>query len=224
MRFSPDQERKAIFKYQVFYAPFLYGIMTFYWLVAKDIEQLIRYNRKDLLKAQGLTFNKALFEIIISKMAYVALTIVLPLIMLPFAWWQVILGFLAMQFICGLILACIFQPAHVIESTDFFTADEDLSVENHWAIHQMRTTSNFANGSKVFSWLIGGLNYQIEHHLFPNICHVHYKDIAKIVKETAKEFNIPYYHHETFYGAVKSHFRLLHSLGTGAYDRALIQK
>ncbi len=224
MRFSPEQERKPIFKYQLFYAPLLYGIMTLYWLVAKDIEQLIRYNKKDLLKAQGLTFGKALFEIIISKIAYVALTIVLPIVMLPFAWWQVILGFIAMQFICGLILACIFQPAHVIESTDFFTPDEDLSVENHWAIHQMRTTSNFANGSKIFSWLIGGLNYQIEHHLFPNICHVHYKDISKIVKETALEFNIPYYHHETFYAAVKSHFKLLHSLGTGAYDRALVQE
>ena len=125
-----------------------------------------------------------------------------------------------MQFISGMILALIFQPAHVVQETEFFVA-EDGSVENNWAIHQMKTTSNFANGSVIFSWLIGGLNYQIEHHLFPNICHVHYKDIAPIVKETAKEFGVPYYHNKTFYSALVSHFTLLNELGTGAYDKRL---
>lgn len=82
----------------------------------------------------------------------------------------------------------------------------------------MKTTANFANGGRIFSWFVGGLNYQVEHHLFPNICHVHYRDIAKIVKKTAAEYNIPYNEHKTFYGALKSHFRLLHDLGTGKYD------
>jgi len=221
MRFSPDQERKWPFYFQAFYAPFLYGIMTLYWLIVKDFEQAVRYGKRNLLAAQGLSLKTALAYIIFNKAWYVALTIVLPIIIIPLVWWKVMLGFLAMHFICGLILALIFQPAHVIEETDFFKTAPDGSVENNWAIHQMKTTANFANKSKVFSWLVGGLNYQVEHHLFPNICHVHYKHIASIVRETAKEYGVPYHQHETFFGAVKSHFSLLHRLGTGQYDRQL---
>ena len=120
-----------------------------------------------------------------------------------------------------LILALIFQPAHVIEETNFFTPAKTGSMENNWAIHQLLTTANFANGSRLFSWLIGGLNFQIEHHLFPNICHIHYKSISKIVKKTAQDYDIPYYEHKTFYGAIKSHFSLLNQLGTGSYDKKL---
>ena len=159
-----------------------------------------------------MTFNKTW---------YFALTLVLPIILIPLAWWQILIGYLIMHFICGLTLALIFQPAHVIEETDFYLPDETGSVENNWAIHQMHTTANFAYGSRLFSWFIGGLNYQIEHHLFPNICHVHYRKIAKIVKETANEFNVPYYQHRTFFGALRSHFSLLNALGTGKYDKKL---
>lgn len=221
MRFSPDQDPKPIFRFQAYYAPFLYGLMVFYWLFIKDFELLIRYHKKNLLGTQGLTFGKALFGILFNKTWYIILTLVLPLMILDLPWHQVLGGFFLMQFICGLILALIFQPAHVIEETNFFKTDDQGSVENNWAIHQMLTTSNFANGSKYFSWFIGGLNYQIEHHLFPNICHVHYKDISSIVKATAKEFDVPYYEHKTFFGAVKSHFSLLDQLGTGKYDREL---
>lgn len=221
IRFSPDQERKPFFKYQAFYAPLLYSIMTFYWWIGKDFQQLFRYRKKDLLKGQGKTFFGALIEILMTKAFYTFITLILPIMVLPIAGWQTFLGFVMMQLMCGLILALIFQPAHVIAETHFYAPDENGSVENNWAIHQMHTTSNFANGSRLFSWFIGGLNYQIEHHLFPNICHVHYKALSKIVKQTAAEFDVPYYHHETFFGALKSHFSFLHSLGTGAYDRRL---
>ncbi len=224
MRFSPNQEQKGIYKFQAFYAPFFYSIMTIYWFIAKDFEQLFRYHKKDLLAGQGLTFTSALFQIIFHKIWYVLLMLVLPLMLVQLVWWQTLLGFLIMHFICGLILALIFQPAHVIEETAFFVADETGSVENSWAIHQLRTTANFANDSTLFSWFVGGLNFQIEHHLFPNICHIHYKDISSIVKQTAMEYDVPYHQHKTFYDAVKSHFSLLNELGTGNYDRKLAQK
>lgn len=129
-----------------------------------------------------------------------------------------------MQFIAGMILALIFQAAHVLEETEFFELDENISVENNWAIHQMKTTSNFARKGYLFSWYVGGLNYQVEHHLFPNICHIHYKKLAPIIEATAKEFNVPYHQHKTFLGALKSHFKLIHSLGTGSYDERLKEK
>lgn len=215
MRLTPNQKRKFMHRFQAFYAPFVYGIMTIYWLLTKDFEQLIRYNKRDLLKIYKVKLNKSLLIVSMNKLWYFAITLVLPLLLIDLPWWQVVLGFLLMHFVSGLTLALIFQCAHVIEETAFYEADKEGSVENNWAVHQMNTTSNFANGSRLFSWLIGGINFQIEHHLFPNICHVHYRKMSKIVKETAKEFNVPYHHHKTFYSAVKSHFTLLNQLGTG---------
>lgn len=224
IRFSPHQQRKSIFRFQAYYAPFLYGFMTFYWLVAKDIDQLIRYNKRNLLKCQGLTFAKGISLMLFNKAWYIGLTLILPIMITGIVWWQVLLCFLLMQFISGLVLALVFQPAHVIEATDFYKTDENGSLENNWAIHQLRTTSNFANSSPWFSWLIGGLNYQIEHHLFPNICHIHYHKIAPIVKETAKKYNIPYHHQPSFISALVSHFSLLNQLGTGSYDKARVKE
>ncbi|MCO6498823.1 MAG: acyl-CoA desaturase [Vicingus serpentipes] len=223
MRFSPTQKRRGVHRFQVFYAPVFYGFMTMYWLTSKDFQQLINYNKQNLLAGQGLTLKKGIAILIFHKTWYLLFTLILPMILIPLAWWQVLIGFLIMHYICGLILAFVFQSAHIIEATDFYEADKNGSVENNWAIHQMKTTSNFAGKSIFFSWFIGGLNYQIEHHLFPNICHIHYSKIAKIVKQTAKEFNVPYYQHKTFFGALKSHFTLLHQLGTGKYDKALLK-
>ncbi|NNK80194.1 MAG: acyl-CoA desaturase [Flavobacteriales bacterium] len=221
MRQAPGQERKKLHRFQAFYAPFFYGLMTFYWLVSKDFEQLVRYDKKGLLAGQQLTYKKALTQVIIYKVLYVAVTLVLPILVVELHWWQTLLGFLMMQYISGLILALVFQPAHVINETKFYTPDDNGSVENNWAIHQLLTTANFAKGNRLLSWYVGGLNYQIEHHLFPNICHVHYRNIAPIVKNTAEEYGIPYHEHKTFTAALKSHFTLLHRLGTGRYDKQL---
>lgn len=217
LRFTPDQEIKPLNKFQAFYAPFLYSIMTIYWVFGKDFIQLKRYGKKDLLKTQNLSNKQAWREVIFNKIWYLILFLVIPMLVVELPWWQSVLGFVSMHLLCGLTLALIFQPAHVIEDTEFFVPDENLSVENNWAIHQMKTTSNFANKSTWFSWFIGGLNFQIEHHLFPNICHIHYKGISKIVKETALEYGVPYYEHKTFYSAVKSHFVTLHKLGRGTF-------
>ncbi|MCR9066419.1 MAG: acyl-CoA desaturase [Cytophagales bacterium] len=215
LRLSPHQVAKPFHKYQVFYAPLLYSILSIYWFLGKDFEQLVKYGKENLIQEQGYSLRRAGLEIIGSKLIYVGIFIVLPIVFSSIAWWQTLLGFVLMHAICGLILALIFQCAHVLEETDFFQPDENGSLENSFAIHQMRTTANFANGSTIFSWLIGGLNYQIEHHLFPNICHVHYKEISVIVKSTAQEYNIPYNHHRTFFQALKSHFTVLNKLGTG---------
>jgi len=218
IRFSPNQPGHRGYYFQAFYAPFLYGLMTLVWVFVKDFVQLIDYNRRGLLKAQGLSFPKAVATVLFNKSWYLALTLVLPIFILPFAWWQTLLCFLMMHFICGIILALVFQPAHVIEETQFFKPAEDGSVDNSWAIHQLMTTANFANGNRPLSWFVGGLNFQIEHHLFPHICHIHYRDLSKIIKATAEEYGLPYHEHRTFAAAIRSHFVLLHQLGTGRYD------
>ena len=118
-----------------------------------------------------------------------------------------------MQFICGFILSVIFQPAHVVPSSNFPVPNESGNVEADWAVNQLVNTANFAPKSRLFSWYVGGLNYQIEHHLFPNICHIHYRKISKIVEDTAKEFRLPYHSYKTFLGALVDHGKVLYALG-----------
>ncbi|NND06377.1 MAG: acyl-CoA desaturase [Saprospiraceae bacterium] len=214
-RLSPHQPKRKKYRYQAFYAPILYSILSLYWFIGKDIEQIRKYGRENLVQEQGLSLQRAGVEMFFTKLGYFALFIVLPVLFSSLVWWQTLLGFLLMHAISGQILALIFQCAHVLEETDFFLPDASGSMKNSWAIHQMRTTANYANNSRLFSWFVGGLNFQIEHHLFPNICHVHYRDISIIVRDTAREFDIPYNHHRTFYGALKSHFRTLNQLGIG---------
>ena len=224
MRFSPNQVRKPFYKFQAFYAPILYGLMTIFWLFVKDFDQVIKYNKMGLLAGQGLSLKKAILHVLFNKAWYLALFVALPMMVLGLAWWQTLLGFILMHFICGLILAFVFQPAHIIGETEFYKPDAEGSIENNWAKHQLLTTANSAHGSTVFSWFIGGLNYQIEHHLFANICHIHYKGISPIIKQTALEYGLPYHQHRTFLGALKSHFTLLNALGTGKYDKDLVAK
>ena len=212
MRFSPHQPTKAIFKYQIFYAWFLYGLMTFSWATFKDFLSLVRYNKMGLIKTQSTTFNKELPKLIISRLFYYLIFIILPIVLLDIQWWYVLLGWFSMHFVAGLTLACIFQPAHVVPTSEYPLPNDNLKIEGDWAQHQMMTTSNFAPKNRILSWFVGGLNYQIEHHLFPNMSHVHHREISQIVEQTAIEFKIPYNSEKTFSKALLNHAKMLHSL------------
>ena len=215
LRFSPDDTRRPIHKLQYIFAWLLYGLMTFMWLTTKDFKQVLRYKKMNLTKTVNESFGTIIAELIISKIVYYIIVIVLPMIILaPYIQWYWFLLFIfCMHFIAGFLFGIIFQSAHVVSETEFVQPDKESSVENNFAIHQMQTTANFAPGSRVFAWLIGGLNYQVEHHLFPTICHIHYKNLSPIVEETAKEFGVPYNTNKTFFGALRSHGKMLYKLG-----------
>lgn len=214
LRLTPHTDWKKIHKYQFIYAWFLYGLMTIVWLFFKDFVRIVRYGKNGLAKKQNANITAEWFILIISKLIYVGYIFVIPTVVTALVWWQVLLGILLMHYIAGFILAIIFQPAHVIEGTEFPLPNESNSLENNWAVHQLLTTTNFGNKSRWFSWYVGGLNFQIEHHLFPNICHVHYRKIAGIVQETAQEFGLPYKSTRTFLQAVIKHGKLLKQLGS----------
>lgn len=213
LRFSPHKELKPMHKYQHIYAWPLYGLMTIMWSLTKDFKQALRYKKLDLTKTQGKTFRSHIIEVIASKVVYYGLILGLPLYFSAASWWVILLGFLVMHLITGLVLTCVFQPAHVMPDMNYPLPDEKGSIENSFAIHELLTTSNFAPDNKLLSWYVGGLNFQIEHHLFPNICHVHYKKISKIVKETTEEFSLPYYSQPTFRKALSLHANMLWKLG-----------
>ena len=213
LRLSPHSEWKKMHRYQFIYAWFLYGLMTIVWLFAKDFVRIGRYHKSGLAKKQRANITHEWIILIFSKLVYFTYIFVIPVIITPLLWWQVLLGIIVMHYIAGFILAIIFQPAHVIEGTEYPVPDDSNTLENNWAVHQLLTTTNFGNNSRWFSWYVGGLNFQIEHHLFPNICHVHYRKIAEIVRQTAHEFGLPYKSSKTFAGALAGHTRLLRKLG-----------
>jgi linoleoyl-CoA desaturase len=215
LRFSPNEPVKKIHRFQMYYAWFFYGLMTLSWMTNKDFMQLIRYKKKDLLKSQGITYKKAMTQLIINKVLYYVGIALIPLLVMDINIWQWMLGFFLMHFISGSMLAFIFQPAHVIEETEFVKPDS-YKVENpeeSWAVHQMKTTANFENWNPIFTWYVGGLNYQIEHHLFPDISHIHYPKISKIVKKVADKHGVPYHYHKMWFGAIASHLKMLNNLG-----------
>jgi linoleoyl-CoA desaturase len=213
LRFSPHSKHYAIHRFQHLYAWFFYGMMTLFWYLSKDYQQAYRYKKKGLIEAQGVTFGQHMFRIILFKVIYTGILLFLPIYFGGASWVVNVLGFLLMQFICGLILAMIFQPAHVVPSSTYPMPNDSGVVEADWAVNQLYNTANFAPKAKFFSWYVGGLNYQVEHHLFPSICHIHYKKISKIVEQTAKDFNLPYHSYETFVQALSEHTKMLKNLG-----------
>jgi linoleoyl-CoA desaturase len=213
LRFSPDDKRIPAHRFQFIYAWFFYGLMTVMWITSKDFKQLYRYKKMGLTKTENVNFAPLLIELILTKVFYYAYVFALPLIFTDVLWWQLILFVFIMHFVAGSILGAVFQPAHVVPETKFPVPKKDLTIENNWMIHQLETTTDFAMDSKIFGWYVGGLNFQVVHHLFPNICHVHYKALSKIVKETAEEFGLPYHTHKTFFNALGAHTRMLKQLG-----------
>ena len=213
LRLTPYSKWKKIHRYQFIYAWFLYGLMTLVWLFVGDFKRIVRYQKNGLVKKQKANISREWVILIASKLVFAGYIFLVPFLFTSLLWWQILIGILMMHYIAGFLLTIIFQPAHVVEGTEFPLPDEQRTLADNWAIHQLRTTTNFGNKSRWFSWYVGGLNFQIEHHLFPNICHVHYRKISAIVKSTATEFGLPYKSARTFVAALYSHLRLLRQLG-----------
>lgn len=217
LRFSPHQPLKPVHKYQYLYAWFFYSLMTVSWITTKDFKRLAKYKKRNAILTNKNDYKQMLAEIWLSKVLYYAVFLILPIVFSPVSWYWVVTGFILMHMICGFILGIIFQTAHVVPSSEYPMPDENGKLDNNWAVHQLYTTSDFAPKSTVFSWFIGGLNYQIEHHLFPNISHVHYKKIAMLVQRNAEKHNIPYNSNKTFLSALWMHAKMLKQLGKKPY-------
>ncbi|MBE8725628.1 fatty acid desaturase family protein [Flavobacterium hungaricum] len=212
IRFTEHAEWHSFHRFQHYYSVFLYGLLTFNWAITTDFKQMRNYLKRKLSYGEPKSPKILWTTLVITKMIYISIWIVLPMA-IGITWWKVLLGFFVMHYTAGLILSVVFQLAHVVDHTENPTPNELGEMDNTWAIHQLFTTTNFAPKNPIVNWYTGGLNHQIEHHIFPNISHIHYGKIAKIVKETAKECNLPYYEYKTMGSAIVAHFKHLRELG-----------
>jgi linoleoyl-CoA desaturase len=215
IRMSKHAPLKKFHRFQHLYVFSLYSLMTL-MRIGGDFFQLSEYNRTGLTEAQKAHPKREYIKLIAGKILYLFVAIGLPLLLTSFAWWQVLLAFVIMHLTAGMIMSVVFQLAHVVEGADQPLPNAEGAISNDWAVHELLTTANFSKRSRLMSWYIGGLNYQIEHHLFPNISHVHYRSIAPIVERTAKEYGLPYNQKRNFFDAFFSHVRMLKELGRPA--------
>lgn len=213
LRFSEHSDWKWYHKFQHYYSVLLYGLLTINWAITTDWQQMSRYMKRKLSygKFPNPVWNWS--KLVITKIIYIAIWIVVPLLLLDVAWWKILIGFFIMHYTAGLILSIVFQLAHVMGEAEMPLPEQNGTMKNTWAIHQLTTTINFSTKNKIINWFTGGLNHQVEHHIFPNISHVHYTKISKIVKETAKEFNLPYNEYQTTRKAIIAHFKYLKEMG-----------
>ena len=217
MRMTPHEPWKPRFRYQHWYMPAVYG-MTLFGFIIRDIRIYFtgRSTATKVFPAMKISERVTFWA---GKIAFAVIMLVIPLFVFP--WWQVIIGVVFVMVLFGLILASIFQLAHVMPDATFpepvghttIVDGDPLHIENEWAIHEVETTVNFAPKNWVLNWYAGGLNFQIEHHLFPKISHVHYAQIAPIVRATCEEFGVRYNSYTTWVEAIVAHWRSLKILG-----------
>ncbi|MGB1113729.1 MAG: fatty acid desaturase family protein [Flavobacteriaceae bacterium] len=213
LRFSKHAAWHPHHRFQHIYSVFLYGLLTINWAIFADFQQMKRYTKRKLSYLNSKKPGLQWIGLFLTKIMYFSIWIVVPIFVIEAPWWTVIIGFVVMHYTAGLILSLVFQLAHVIEDAEMPKADHSGTMKNTWAIHQLLTTVNFSTKNKIVNWFTGGLNHQIEHHIFPHISHIHYTKIGEIVKRTAREFNLPYNEYKTTRSALYSHFKFLKQLG-----------
>jgi linoleoyl-CoA desaturase len=209
-RLSPHQKRFKFHRLQHLYMWILYGFLPLKWHLYDDFRDVITG------RIAGHRFPRPkgwdLVTFIGGKAMFFTLAFGLPMLLHP--WWSALLFYGIASFVLGVTLSVVFQMAHCVEEAAFPMPVMDSGrIESSWAVHQVETTVDFARGNRLLSWLVGGLNFQIEHHLFPQICHVHYAALSKLVEETCRDFRLKYAAHDTFLDGLASHFRWLRRMG-----------
>jgi linoleoyl-CoA desaturase len=210
IRLSPHQEWKPYFRLQMWYAPLLYSLVAFDFLRRDALVFFTGRTAQDHRYPKMKASDRIVF--VAGKLFFFGYTLALPMLFFP--WWQVLIAFVIIMVTMGLITAAVSVPSHLVEAADFpEPVGVPLHIENEWAIHQVQATVNYAPDSRLVNAYVGGTNYQIEHHLFPHISHVHYARLAPIVRRTCEEFGITYSVHPTMGSALLSHARALRELG-----------
>jgi len=209
-RFSPHAQHRRIQRWQHLYLWILYGAMASRWHIYGDFRDVVAGTIGPHRIPRPKGWDLAIF--IGGKLVSYAMLFAIPMLFHP--WWLVLIFYVIVTGLIGIILSVVFQLAHCVEEADFPIPEEGtLRIETAWAVHQVETTVDFSRNSYVLCWLLGGLNFQIEHHLFPKICHIHYPAISKIVEETCKEFGVKYEVHPSFWAGIVSHYRWLKRMG-----------
>jgi linoleoyl-CoA desaturase len=221
LRLSPEAPLRPIHRWQHLYGFAAYSTSTLFWVFVKDYKYFLKRDLGPYRDKKHPAGEVA--SLLAMKLFYYGWSIVVPLMVLDLRWWQFAIGYLAMHVTAGTILGIVFQLAHVVEGTEHPLPNELGEMEEAWMVHEMETTSNFGRRNRLLNWYVGGLNFQVEHHLFPRVCSIHYPAISPIVERMARRHGVAYNDQPTFRAAVASHYRMLRRLGPEALARSAVQ-
>jgi len=211
VRLAPQRRLYAYQRWQHWYIWPMYGVLAIKWHFYDDFRALVTgtIGKHQIPRPR----NNDLVALIACKAIFFTLAFGIPLLFRPV--WVVVLCYCLFAVVLGVVLSVVFQLAHCVEEADFPALSEGAeTVDNSWAVHQVETIVDFCRGNRVATWLLGGLNYQIEHHLFPRVCHSNYPAISVLVKEICQDYRIPYNEHASFWAGIRSHFRWVRKMGT----------
>lgn len=205
LRLSPKSPWEPRHRRQEVKAVLYYGVNSIEWVFWKDFHCLVRGRLNEWHPV--VLDRKQRRELLVGKALYLALIVVPPFLVLPFLWAA--LAFVLFHFAFSWVLAAVFQVAHLTPQMEFGGVREG----DDWALHQIRTTADFATGSRFATWFTGGLNHQIEHHLFPNVAHSHYPGLRPIVRSVAARHGVKCHDLGGMVSAVRQHLLFLKALG-----------
>jgi len=212
IRVHPEQEGKWFHRFQHIYGLLLYGLTYLFWVFFNDFKKYFVGRISDYTPMRKMNMKEHVI-FWVTKVGYVFLFLVLPFFFAGVV--PTLVGYSIVVFVTGFVISVVFQLAHIVEDMPFIDSNgTSLKIETEWAIHQILTTADFATKSKSMTWFMGGLNFQVEHHLFPKISHIHYPQIHKIVKQACKEFGVKYREFPTVADALHSHIMHLKAMGT----------
>ena len=213
LRHCESQPIKPAHKFQHWYMFGLYGISTIWWMFGNDMIKYFKGEVNERAMPKMGTYEHLLFWV--TKITYALVYIAVPVYVL--GWFWGIMSFVVLHIALGILLSVVFQLAHAVEHCHFDDLEaiepDQTKMPNEWAVHQMMTTSNFSTQSAFAKWFTGGLNFQVEHHLFPQISHVHYPKINEILRRVANKYGVEYKEYPKFGQAVASHVRWMKSMG-----------
>lgn len=219
-RLAPSQRRRALHRFQHIYIWGLYGLLVVKWHFVDDFQNALQghVGRQRIPRPTG----RDLIGLIGGKLVFIGWAFVVPALLHPL--WHVALGYAVTVVVLGLVLSTTFQLAHCVDSADFpeLPAGSSAAFQGDWAAHQLQTTADFAPKNRLATWYLGGLNFQVVHHLFPTVCHIHYSALSRIVDETCRAHGVRYRVHETVGAALRSHVRWLKQMGAGYGESAVL--
>ena len=212
-RFTPHEPWKPMHRFQHFYVPFLYSLAQFHWVTFKDFKWF--FEESHIGNEKNIKHPPKEYAVLfISKLLYHGLTLILPLIFLSVSWWIIVIGWFSIHILSGVTFALIFQCTHIYSGTTYPWPDDDGNIENNYAIHVIDTTKDFSRKNRIGSWLMGSINIHVVHHIFPDVCHVHYPKLTPILKKTCEEYGLEYKEFDTFAEAFAAHIGMLKHLST----------
>jgi linoleoyl-CoA desaturase len=209
-RLTPHQPWLKVYQWQHLYLWMLYGAMAINWHLYEDFNAVIRgrIGENAFPRPKGWDLVKLLG----GKAVFFTLAFGIPLMHHSIVTVLLVYGLTTL--VLGVVLSLVFQLAHCVDNAEFpLPLPGSNCMASAWAIHQVETTVNFSRHNPVLTWFLGGLNFQVEHHLLPRICHIHYPALAPLVQATCQEFGVTYREHSSFLAGVGSHVRWLQQLG-----------